>query len=372
LPIAGANLSVRPTEALDQPGFVPSPADNVTGDIGASAFAKGAPTNLDKIRYGDTAKAKVSAAPEKTSETFPTTPGDHRQLINGREYEVHVPKGYDGHSPLKVMYVLHGFLGDMDEMRKTTRLNEYSDQRGFAVVYLQGQNKDVPGFLGLWKAPAWNLDHGSVTDKDPSYDDMDYIRGVVDTVGKGLHVGDPKKNVFFAGYSEGGMAAQYVGEQIPCAGVATVDSSILTSDPRPKPGEDPKKFIAIMGEDDNFVPIKGGHGWFSQWRPLKGFMTITFPYMSRSEPLEQAKVWAAAEGDTKSETKEDKYNTTTLYTGGAAPVEQQIHKAGYHNWWFRGGMHEWSAGQKNNWWFALREADPTQNDSTTILNFFGL
>jgi poly(3-hydroxybutyrate) depolymerase len=358
-------------EGLDKAEFVrPAPA-SINADIAASAYVPGAPRNLDAIRYVDKSDNKyLPAAPDMTGETFPTKPGDYRESLNNRQFEVHIPKDYDGKSPLKVMYVLHGFEGGINEMRRTTRLNEYADERGFAVVYLQALKKDVPKFLGLWKARGWNLDHGSATEKDPTYDDMDYIKSVVDTVSKGLNVGDPKKNVFFAGYSEGGMAAQYVAEQLPCAGVATVNSTILTDDPRPKPG-DPKKFISILGDDDNFLPLYGGHGWFSQWRPLKGFMTINFPNVSRSEPLEQAKVWAAAEGDTKSETTTDKHNITTLYTGGVAPVEQLIHKSGIYDWGLRGGMHEWNSGQKQGWW-AVREADPTQNDSLTILNFFGL
>ena len=320
-------------------------------------------------------KPAAGPPPKPADGSFLPTAGDHRPTINDghsdRVFSVHVPKGYDGTSPLKVLYVMHGFLGNMKEMERETGLNEIADQRHFAVVYLQAENKGVPGTFGIWQAPGWNLDHGSVTDRDPAYNDLDYVKKVNDVVEKTLHVQDPKTDVFFSGFSEGGIAAQYIAEQIPCAGVATVNSTILTSDPRPIPAETPKKMMAILGDDDNFLPLHGGHGWFDGYRPLLGFGTITFPYVSRSVPLDQAKLWAQANGDTQVQETNDKHNSTTIWSGGRAPVEQVIHHSGIYAWHLQGGMHEWNDNKKQGWW-ALREADPTQNDSVAIANFFGL
>src|SRR5277367_5785921 len=52
---------------------------------------------------------------------FLNSPGDHEEAVDNRRFVVHVPNSYDGHSPLKVLFVLHGFDGSIDEMRSMTR-----------------------------------------------------------------------------------------------------------------------------------------------------------------------------------------------------------------------------------------------------------
>src|SRR5262245_29526903 len=55
------------------------------------------------------------------------TPGDGEEAfaVDGktREYEIHVPKGYDGKKELPVMYMMGGVGGGIDQMKHETGMN---------------------------------------------------------------------------------------------------------------------------------------------------------------------------------------------------------------------------------------------------------
>jgi poly(3-hydroxybutyrate) depolymerase len=318
-----------------------------------------------------------------------SVPGDHRKSFDleghEREFEVHTPQGYDGSRALPVFFVFHGLLGSIDEMKYVTALNKLADEKGFAVVYTQALRKPLPGSglahqitLGLFPTlygPSWNSDHGSATDKDPSYDDLDYVKAVNGIVFDQLKV-DPKK-LYLVGFSEGGIFAQYVQEKLKIyAGFASVKSTHLDGDPKPTPDAAAAAMV-LLGDDDNALALYGGHGWGEGWRPLKGFLTITIPKVAQSEPLEQAPMWAQANGCTTNPPPKPeitKYNDISIWNCGKhAPVEQIVRKHSFYNWGLRGGQHVWDGmgadGKQNYGWWGVREPNPTQDDTRDLVDF---
>jgi polyhydroxybutyrate depolymerase len=315
-------------------------------------------------------------------------PGDHGEkfLLEGheREFEVHTPKNYDGSHPVPVFFAFHGVIGSIEEMKYESDLNNLADDKGFAVVWMQALRKPLPGSstahdltLGLFPklyGTSWNSDHGMVTAQDTSYDDLDYVKAVNGRVFEQLKA-DPHR-LYAVGFSEGGTFAQYVQERLKLyAGVATVKSTHLDGDPVPDKDAS-AAFISILGDDDNVLALHGGHGWFEGWRPLKGFVTATFPKIAQSEPLTQAPLWVAANGcatEMPPLTVDTKHNDVTTWQGCNAPVEQIVHKHSFHNWGFQGGQHAWDGPgadrSKNYGWWAVREPDPTQNDSQVVVDF---
>ena len=149
--------------------------------------------------------------------------------------------------------------------------------------------------LDIQKLTVGILDHGALTDKVSGYDDLKYIRQVNNQIAQELKV-DPAAK-YIVGFSEGGGAAQFVAESMPhtFAGVGSVHGTRLESDPKPQFG-DKTAFVAVLGDNDNMLPISGGHGVGEGWRPLKGFATITIGKVSESEPLSQKMAWAQADG----------------------------------------------------------------------------
>lgn len=312
----------------------------------------------------------------------PGVPADTREQFQlegkQREFEVHIPKGYDGHSPLPIVYMMHGLTENMDMMREYSHMDRLSDEKGFAVAYLQALPQRFPG-LPFFHENSWNFDHGTLTSKDPSYDDLDYFKAVKSDIEKQLPIDTHRE--YIAGFSEGGQAAQYIAHEMPgtIAGIASVHGTLLDTDPRPN-DNDPTAEISVLGNDDNILPMTGGHGWFSEGALLKGWVLFTVPKVSHSEPLAQSPAWAKADGDKNEQHISTKVEEDTIYTGGRAPVVQIIrfrHKEldGVK----RGGEHAWDGGD-GGWqdshpdlltWISrpVRVPDPEFDASEKIADF---
>jgi poly(3-hydroxybutyrate) depolymerase len=136
--------------------------------------------------YSDIAAQLYAPPAESNSQT--ESAGDHQVQFSlqgkNREFEYHVPPGYDGSHTIPVVYVLHGVDGSIGEIKSESGLNQIADQKGFAVVYLQSLPKETSwGFL-LPDFTSWNLQHGSITKYDTSYDDLNYVKEVMSKVGQ--------------------------------------------------------------------------------------------------------------------------------------------------------------------------------------------
>jgi len=298
---------------------------------------------------------------------------EEKMIVEGRtrRFQIHLPNGYDGHSALPVVYMMPGYKESLDVMKQETGMNRQADERGFAVVYMEPLKQPTPWTFGAGDGLSWNLDHGTLTPKDPSYDDMNYIKAVDKLVSDKLNVDTDRK--YLAGFSEGALAAQYVAQQMRgnFAGIALVHGTLLKDDPRPAPG-DPTATIAIVGNNDNMFPLYGGHGWF-QGGLLKGFMSINFSKVGQSNPLQQAPAWAKANRCFSAEITDTKHNTITRYSCLDAPVEQIIRKSHFHDWSYQGGMHAWDGPgqdpQAEYGWPLVGEPDRKEDTSRQIVDF---
>jgi poly(3-hydroxybutyrate) depolymerase len=326
--------------------------------------------------------AELNLVSIASNSAVPGAPDDVKEQIKvdgkGRTFELHVPKNYDGHSPLPVVYMMHGLTENMDMMREYSNMDKLSYEKGFAVAYLQALPQNFPG-LPFYHENSWNLDHGTLTSKDPSYNDLDYFKAVKAGVAQQIPV-DPHRE-YIAGFSEGGQAAQYIAHEMPgtIAGIASVHGTILDSDPRPNTN-DPTAEISVLGNDDNLLPLTGGHGWFTEKALLKGWVLFTASKVSQSEPLAQSPAWAKADGDTTEQHLSKPGEEDTIYSGGTAPVEQIIrmrHKES--DGIKRGGEHAWDGG-KGGWneshpdlltWISRpeRQPDPEFDTSEQIMDF---
>jgi predicted esterase len=356
-----------------------------------------APANakLDHSWVLNDAHPPIPAIRDSANQSSYARPGDHDYSLTvegkQRTFEVHVPEGYDGKQPLPVMYVMGGVGGDIAHMKSESKMNDVADEKHFAVVYLQALPKD-------YNWTSWNLDHGSLTKKDNSYDDLNYIKAVMGSVGAQFKT-DPAAQ-YITGFSEGGAAAQYVAEKMPhtFAGVGSIHGTHLESDPTPY-SKDPTSFVSILGNDDNMLPYTGGRGWFDAegtgWlgvSPIKGFMTLPFAKASESQPSWQAPLWARAQQGDSHVVINNSYNKTTIWTSpSGATTTEIIHKGNgpqiftvpskllgsalgqtspedlRHT--LSGGQHAISNGQdtiSNHGWTAVGEPDPRENDAEEV------
>lgn len=262
-------------------------------------------------------------------------PGDHlyTTIVDSktRHFEVHVPPNYNGSKPIPVMMMMPGMGGSIEQLKHETGMNRAADERGFAVVYMEALPKPFPGSYGQVMSNGWNLDHGALTDKNLTYDDLNYVRQVNNQLSRELRV-DPAAK-YIVGFSEGGGAAQYVAESMPStfAGVGSVHGTRLASDPIPKWGNK-TAFVTVLGDDDNMLPVSGGHGYGEGGRPIKGFATITLGRVSESLPLSQKTVWAQANGCGLPFVSDDSSERKTVYTCPGTRVTEIVRHGGMHAW----------------------------------------
>ena len=228
-------------------------------------------------RFGNAAAAASIAKPLSPGEHHFKTVVEHQR----REYSVYVPHGYDGSSALPVVYMLPGVSETIDSMKLSTLMNKYADKRKLAVVYLQTLEKSFEGFTNL---TSWNLEHGSLSRKVRSYDDVNYVGAIHDKVSTQINANEQKE--FLIGHSEGGDAAQYLMQKLPYfAGFASVHGTRSASDPVP-PRRVHGAALLVLARRDGMLPIVGGFGDI--------VTMIGAPKVSESLPLTQKDIWAAA------------------------------------------------------------------------------
>ena len=175
-------------------------------------------------------------------------PGDHtRNLkVDGRDrsYLVHIPKKYDGKTPMPVVLALHGASMNGPMMTVFCGLNKKADDAGFIVVYPSGGT-------GMGIFLVWNA--GGRTGKDRP-DDVAYIRAVLDDLGSVAKV-DPKR-VYATGMSNGGMMCYRLAAELSdrIAAIAPIGGTMAIEKANPKR---PVPVIHFHGTDDTFVPFNG-------------------------------------------------------------------------------------------------------------------
>lgn len=162
----------------------------------------------------------------------PVLPGDHDGtiVVDGieRHFILHVPIGYDGHRPLPLVYVLHGFSATAGGMVGITRMSDKADQEGFFVVYPQGTTVGPDSEYSKCGCPddpaAWNT--GTNPEFDLHADDVGFIRQLTEHLEQRLRV-DPRR-VYATGLSSGGGMSHRLGVDLPdlLAAVAPVAGSI--------------------------------------------------------------------------------------------------------------------------------------------------
>jgi polyhydroxybutyrate depolymerase len=188
-------------------------------------------------------------------------------MINGRQrtYQAYVPKGLAPGAPL--VLAMHGSGENGTAMRIETgyAFERLADERGFAVVYPNGQN-------GHWN--SCDIDKDSA---QPGIDDVGFLTALADKfIGE---IGTDRNRVFGVGLSEGGYMAIRLALEAPARFRAVAPVAANLSAPENfqcKPlTHGGASVILIHGTRDRLVPFDGAEGslLFGLFKNPKGFST---------------------------------------------------------------------------------------------------
>ena len=183
-------------------------------------------------------------------------------LWNGRTrfYNIHIPDGYNGITPVPLVIALHGGGGNARSMEEKTGFSNLSDEKGFVIVYPEGTGRFKHRFL------TWNAGYCCGYALENNIDDVGFIKELIKTLEEKFNI--DSNRIYVTGHSNGAMLTYRVGAELSdiVAAIAPVAGSIggyATNDSElwviPEP-EYPVSVIAIHGRYDSHVPYNGGHG----------------------------------------------------------------------------------------------------------------
>ncbi|MBI5176004.1 MAG: PHB depolymerase family esterase [Candidatus Obscuribacter sp.] len=215
---------------------------------------------MDEVRPARASEAKESRS-ESQSQLEAPRPGETSIekiiLADGSEapYRLHVPKDYDGKTPLPVVFMFHGYgirrgQGDTDKgargMEEVSGLSKLADREKFIAVYPDGN----PQSSYSWNNGQWFFS---------GRDDKALTSGIMDTLKEKLNVDENR--MYIIGYSQGGSFSHRVANELSERVAAVVENGGWMTGKEKQPDK-PFPIMSIQSKTDGTVPIDG-NPWYS-------------------------------------------------------------------------------------------------------------
>lgn len=214
--------------------------------VSAMLLATGCRTVLDRLTAPSTGGA------------LPTVPGTYDRVIaHGgmtRTYRLHIPAGYDGATPMPVLFMLHGSFGSAEGASIYYGWREKADAEGFIAVFPQGAGP----------VPTWNAAHCCGFAQRQDVDDVGLVAAILDELSIVLSV--DSRRVYATGMSNGAMLCHRLAAERPdlfaaigpVAGTVGGERVIGAPQSLPPTPAQPVAVIVFHGTEDNFVRYGGG------------------------------------------------------------------------------------------------------------------
>lgn len=193
-------------------------------------------------------------------------PGPHAMSLQGRDFQLVVPPGYDPQHPAGLVVGLHGYTSNAADLDSYFGLSAEAARRGLLVALPEG-TKDSGG------DQFWNAT-GACCDFDNSgVDDSGYLSGLIDLVTKSYAV-DPGR-VYVVGHSNGGfMALRLACEHADqVAGIMSLAGAQNLDESACRPSQ-PVSVLQVHGTQDETISFTGTRGYpsatdtASEWADL--------------------------------------------------------------------------------------------------------
>jgi polyhydroxybutyrate depolymerase len=201
--------------------------------------------------------------PTEAGQSVCTVPG-----FDDRDFILHVPKAFDGKTPLPVIFALHGGGGRKEGFGPITCpegdetnancLTNVANERGFVLVYPDGTESSLN--LRTWGASEKKAGFQCVHACEENVDDIAYLKTLMDHVAKLVPV-DPKR-IFVTGFSNGGEMTYRVACELSdrVAAVAPVGGGNMIALTGTCAPSRPTPLLHIHGKSDPCYPLEGGVG----------------------------------------------------------------------------------------------------------------
>ena len=247
---SGADPSTDPTDGLSS---ATAPGDATEGDASTSgdeadSGAAGETGDTDTDTDTDT-DGEIPALPSPGCGVTDLSPGTLLGVPlevgnRTRVFNVVVPDGHDGDTPVPVVLAFHGWSLNPVTMATMSSLSTTAQEHDFVVAYAQGVGN------------SWNAGSCCGVAFNQQVDDIEFVRALIDNIGENLCV--DLARVYATGFSNGGMlshrlaceASDVIAAIAPVAGVVMIEGPDCTPT-RPMP------IMHFHGTADTSVAYEG-------------------------------------------------------------------------------------------------------------------
>jgi len=181
------------------------------------------------------------------SRVQPATVGT--MAVEGREFRLRIPSGYDSTRPAGLVIGLHGYTSNADELDSYFGLSAETERRGLLLALPEG-TRNLQGHR-FWNATGacCNFDHSEV-------DDSGYISAMITAIGAHYSV-DPRR-IWVIGHSNGG----YMSHRVACEHADQVTGIVSLAgmqniDPAACRPSAPVAVLQVHGSGDDTVVFAG-------------------------------------------------------------------------------------------------------------------
>jgi polyhydroxybutyrate depolymerase len=264
------------------------------------------------------APADGSPAPAPADGSPAPAPSPGTDGGGGRPFQLKVPAGYDGHAPVPLVILLHGYGSTGMGQATYFRLPALADARGFLLAAPDG-TPDATG-RRFWNATDACCDFANVP-----VDDVAYVSSIIDDVSARYSV-DPRR-IYLVGHSNGGFMSHRAACDLSprIAAIVSLAGAVWKDPARCQPTS-PVAVLEVHGDADNTVRYDGGA------------VTLGAPaYPSASDTVA---TWAAKNGCGSALTPGRTLDLITSQTGEETQTAAYAGcRAAVELWTIRGGVH---------------------------------
>lgn len=189
-----------------------------------------------------------------------------------RNIDLYIPDNLPAEGQRALVVILHGGLGNSNNVRQGLQMDGMADKYGFIIAYMNGAAN-----TGMREGmQTWNAGECCGKSSAKNIDDVGYLTSAIDhLVGK---YGVNRNKIFGVGHSNGAMMTERMMCQTGIYAAAVPISGPLMVDTETCPAAKGRRIMAIHGADDQNVPIAGGRG-------TKGISKVAFKSESDTQRI---------------------------------------------------------------------------------------